>query len=773
MFSSPSQGIRSTTLPLLPLLILLLLLPATITPNPITSTTKPKIDRESLIRHFNPILHASQPSHSPVQVGNGNFAFGADITGLQTFVPHNTLSSWGWHNSLLPTTTGATNGTSSSSPADFTGTEWWTHGRLVKYDIPSREQAELGEWLRANPHRIHLGRIGLWFGPARNVSSEEELEGKTQVVELYEGIIKSSFEMDGVQVQVETVAAPDEDTLGVRIRSSLVGRGELGVFFEYPYADGRSKFEAPFVGVWEAEAVGRHRTRLEELRRGKGRKKKGARIRHDLDATTYFTEISWEEGEVGIRRVSNLSHRYILSAPAREPSSSSPNTLTFTATFTPKDLNNISTPTTPTSSFKTIKHRVRKWWSNYWTTGAFLSLPISTSPAAYELQRRILLSQYLLAINCAAHDYPPQESGLVNNGWYGKFHLEMVFWHLAHWTVWDKWSLARRSLPGVYTRFLPSSFARAAKQGYEGARLGKMSDPTGRSAPGEINSLLIWQQGHPLWFAEMEYRRYPTGVTLRKWDAVITGVADFMADYAFWNSSTRVYDLGPPMYPVSENTDPNATVNAAFELAYWRFGLGVAVRWRERLGRRVPWKWRLVRENLARLPVEKDGEDGNDEEVYVLYEGVRDMWTTPSLTEDHPALLAINGVLRPDSESGYFNASVFANTVEKVYATWNFTHSYGWDFPLLAMTAARMGERKKAVEWLLHDEFRFDEVGMPVGGTRVPTPYFPASSGLLLAVGMMAGGWDGDEEEEESERMKTPGFPEDWDVVAEGFQRYI
>lgn len=37
-----------------------------------------------------------------MQISNGNFAFGADITGLQTLLPFNTLSSWGWHNSSLP-----------------------------------------------------------------------------------------------------------------------------------------------------------------------------------------------------------------------------------------------------------------------------------------------------------------------------------------------------------------------------------------------------------------------------------------------------------------------------------------------------------------------------------------------------------------------------------------------------------------------------------------------------------------------------------------------
>ena len=49
---------------------------------------------------------------------------------------------------------------------------------------------------------------------------------------------------------------------------------------------------------------------------------------------------------------------------------------------------------------------------------------------------------------------------------------------------------------------------------------------------------------------------------------------------------------------------------------------------------------------------------------------------------------------------------------------------------------------------------------MSAGGARVPTPYFPGSSSLLLAVGMMAGGWDGNE---------GLHFPDEWEVEAERF----
>ena len=57
-----------------------------------------RIDRLNVLNEFNP--QRSHANHdTPSQVGNGNFAFNADITGLQTIKPFNTLSDYIWHTS--------------------------------------------------------------------------------------------------------------------------------------------------------------------------------------------------------------------------------------------------------------------------------------------------------------------------------------------------------------------------------------------------------------------------------------------------------------------------------------------------------------------------------------------------------------------------------------------------------------------------------------------------------------------------------------------------
>ena len=59
------------------------------------------IDRQALVTRHNIVL-TNADARTPLQVGNGQFAFSADITGLQTFLPAHTMSHWGWHSFPLP-----------------------------------------------------------------------------------------------------------------------------------------------------------------------------------------------------------------------------------------------------------------------------------------------------------------------------------------------------------------------------------------------------------------------------------------------------------------------------------------------------------------------------------------------------------------------------------------------------------------------------------------------------------------------------------------------
>ena len=82
----------------------------------------------------------------------------------------------------------------------------------------------------------------------------------------------------------------------------------------------------------------------------------------------------------------------------------------------------------------------RKGWAEFWRSGAAIDLSQSTDNRWKELERRVVLSQYLMKIN-EAGSYPPQESGLVNNGWYGRFHFEMIWWHGVHYALMEQMAI--------------------------------------------------------------------------------------------------------------------------------------------------------------------------------------------------------------------------------------------------------------------------------------------------------------------------------------------
>ncbi|MGA2438779.1 MAG: hypothetical protein ABSF57_09745, partial [Acidobacteriaceae bacterium] len=61
------------------------------------------IDRHALVTRHNIVVHSLDPNGA-MAVGNGDFAFNFDVTGLQSFpefyektMPIGILSDWGWH----------------------------------------------------------------------------------------------------------------------------------------------------------------------------------------------------------------------------------------------------------------------------------------------------------------------------------------------------------------------------------------------------------------------------------------------------------------------------------------------------------------------------------------------------------------------------------------------------------------------------------------------------------------------------------------------------
>jgi len=645
-------------------------------------------------------------------VGNGEIAFGVDVTGLQTFYG-NTMSHWGWHSFPLP---------AGKKPQDLVLAEYDAHGRKVGYATRSKGQEELFRWLRENPHRLNLGRFALRLISADGQPAKlEQIHDIHQTLDLWRGSIDSRFTFDGQVVHVETCADPKRDAVAVRIESPLVAQGRLAVEFAFPYGNpGTSGAD------WTRPAA--HHTQADIGRQH-------ASFSRRLDNDDYWVRLDWV-GQAELK--AEKPHSFVLAA--QRPA----NVLEWICTFSARPI--ADQPTT----FAEAKAASASHWPTFWSEGGAIDLSASRDPRWRELERRIVLSQYLLAAQ-EAGTLPPQESGLFNNGWNGKFHLEMHWWHGAHYALWNRWPLFARSL-GWYDRTLPAARQLAASQGYRGARWPKMVGPEGRDSPSGVGPLLAWQQPHPIFYAQLDYRQHPTKETLERWRTVVFDTAEFMASYAVRDAASGQYVLGPPLKTVPENTDPLSTRNPAFELSYWRFGLRVAQQWRTQLGMARDPAWDQVLAGLAPLPV-ADG-------LYLQQEGMTDTYT--KWNWEHPSLVGMLGMLPGDG----VDPIIMRATVNKVFPGWKWDRCWGWDFPMMAMAAARNGEPNTAVNALLHPSKKnaFLVNGLSSGG---PFPYFPSNGGLLYAVALMAAGWDGGPD------RPAPGFPSDgtWIVRFERLNR--
>src|SRR5205814_55720 len=287
---------------------------------------------------------------------------------------------------------------------------------------------------------------------------------------------------------------------------------------------------------------------------------------------------------------------------------------------------------------------------------------------------------------------------------------------------------------------LPSARDRAKSQGYRGARWPKMVGPEGRDSPSPIGPLLIWQQPHPIFYAELCYRSHPNRATLLRYRDIVFESAEFTASYAYFEATRQRYILGPPVIPAQENHPARETWNPTFELAYWSFGLQTAQHWREGLGMKRSAVWDRIIANLAVLPA-RDG-------VYLAHENCPQTFTDRNY--DHPSMLGALGML----PGAGVDRQIMRRTLKKVMSDWQWDKTWGWDYPLTAMTAAHLGETRIAIDALMMktEKNRYLPNGHNWQRPNLPC-YLPGNGGLLYAIGMMAGGWRG-------APVKTaPGFP--------------
>ena len=701
------------------------------------------VDRKAVVRRH-AVEMADIDPRSPLSVGNGELCLTVDVTGLQTFPEQypvtdpaggaagtllGTQSQWGWHSVPRP------------DGVDLADTRrpYWAGPREVLY-VDSNPQSGSDDsgldqgrrWLRANPHRLDLARIGLVIREASDTfrsPSLADLGASRQVLDLWTGVIGSDIVLAGQRLHVTTACHPDRDAIGIRVEHHTDHApdhaGAVAVRLAFPYGSQSWNNAADW------SRPGDHTTVVDPV-------PDGALICRHFDGAsepTYRVRL-WTPAETQVQREGDHAVVVTAAGPVLE--------LVVELAVGHEDT------ALPALGVDAVLEACRQHWSSFWGRGAALDLAGSTDPRAAELERRVVLSQYLTAIQCAG-SMPPQETGLTCNSWRGRFHLEMHWWHAAHFALWGRGDLLEPSMHW-YRSALAMAQKTAAEQGYRGARWPKQVGPDGRESPSDIGPFLLWQQPHVIYLAELLRRAEHLSQADERYGELVDQTARFMVDIA--EPTPQGFALGPPLVPAQESYAAvrDRAMNPPFELAYWSWALGVAQQWRVRCGLPPESLWDDVRAGMVR-PLVRDG----------CYEAIG---VEPfTIRQDHPSMVYALGVV-PATE--VIDPDVVRTTLSSVLDDWDWDSTWGWDYPALAMTATRLGEPERAIDVLLRDTPKntFLANGHNHQTDYLPV-YLPGNGGLLAALALMIAGWDGDE------GRPCPGFPSDgtWVVRHEGFMR--
>jgi len=691
------------------------------------------IDRKKLVERHT-IINTRFDTLSSLSVGNGRFAFTVDATGLQTFpeyyangVPLGTESEWGWHS--FPNT--------ENYSFNETLKNYKLNGRDVSYSVqlkdPQRSKNAV-EYFRQNPHRLQLANIGFTITKKdRSEATMSDIQDIYQQLDMWTGEIRSRFKVDGVNVVVSTLC-DERDRIAVRILSPLIAEGRLKIRLVFPYPTGEWKDPGSIMQhdddhesaiLWQSYS--------------------GAVLYHELDSTTYFTDWYWKD-TADIRRLAD--HYYMISPMTTR------NEFSFTCAFSSNNPEHPTVSKSATNHYFEVKANSQKMWQKFWQHGGAIDFSGSSDKRAFELERRIILSQYLTRVQCAG-DYPPQETGLTYNSWYGKPHLEMHWWHAIHFALWGRTDLLERSVEW-YLKVAGEAKKIAQRQGYDGVRWQKMTDNKGEESPSSVGAFLIWQQPHFIYFAELIYRDHPDEKTLNKYKDLVFATADFMASYAYYDQTKARYILGKGVIAAQERFKAEETFNPTYELVYWHWALAIAQKWRERLHLPRNGKWDEVLTKLSPLPIQDN--------KYLFTESATDSYTNPEFKTDHPSVFGAWGMM---PKTSMVDSSIMKNTFDWIWTNWSWKDTWGWDFPMTAMTATRLGMPDKAVDALLMpiQTNTYLNNGHNYQDQRL-TIYLPGNGGLLAAIAMMCAGYEGS-------HAINPGIPKDgkWKVKWEGLKK--
>ncbi|MEO8403692.1 MAG: hypothetical protein ABI480_03835, partial [Chitinophagaceae bacterium] len=248
------------------------------------NATAQKIDRQAVVRRHN-VNVSKIDSLSSLSVGNGQFAFTVDATGLQSFPDYyskgvglGTQSEWGWHSFL----------NTQKYKFEETLKTYDLEGRKIPYTVQIKEperSKQAVDYFRVNPHRLQLGNIGLEIkkkdGSLAGLSDIQHID---QQLDLWTGMIKSKFTVEDVSVEVTTYAHQQMDAIAVRIVSPLIAQHRLSIRLRFPYPNAQFKDVG---NNYSSET--KHTTNVEKRSSGY------ILLHRELDECNYYVQASWKQ----------------------------------------------------------------------------------------------------------------------------------------------------------------------------------------------------------------------------------------------------------------------------------------------------------------------------------------------------------------------------------------------------------------------------------------------------------------------------------------------
>ena len=372
------------------------------------------IDREALVRRHAVHVTAIDTS-SPLTVGNGEFAFTADVTGLQTLNQSyrnpllQTMSHWAWH--TIPAAIAGID------PSKFTEQTVVVNNHTSHYPVSAGQPPALVAYLRSNPHRLNLARLFLRRGVASTAPAigAAELSQINQTLDVWEGVLHSRFALDGETVAVETAVHPDVDEVALRVCSPLLASGALAIGLAFPYGDTAMSGGSD----WGADPS-RHTSEL--VTKPKECETTPV-LRHRLDNTSYDLRLRLHaSGGAGggascvqLRAVKGIPHSWTLAlsslAMHAGGSVGADACIEVGAWFLPTPTQQHVEAGAPSVSEALDASATH--WPRAWREGAALELVGSTAPGALELERRLVLSQFVMMTQEAGSNPPQVRSPLM------------------------------------------------------------------------------------------------------------------------------------------------------------------------------------------------------------------------------------------------------------------------------------------------------------------------------------------------------------------------